>query len=82
MGSVQGRNFNTLWNSFILSAVFLAILTIRLARLRLKHRKDVLLLLLLSLLSQSLLVFFLCISRAQTMHLERQSLKSIILFIH
>ena len=35
-----------------------------------------------SLLSQSLLVFFLCISRAQTMHLERQSLKSIILFIH
>ena len=41
-----------------------------------------LLLLLLSLLSQSLLVFFLCISRAQTMHLERQSLKSIILFIH
>ena len=40
------------------------------------------LLLLLSLLSQSLLVFFLCISRAQTMHLERQSLKSIILFIH
>ena len=36
------------------------------------------LLLLLSLLSQSLLVFFLCISRAQTMHLERQSLKSII----
>ena len=41
-----------------------------------------LLLLLLSLLSQSLLVFFLCISRAQTMHLERQSLKSIILFTH
>ena len=40
-----------------------------------------LLLLLLSLLSQSLLVFFLCISRAQTMHLERQSHKSIILFI-
>ena len=40
------------------------------------------LLLLLSLLSQSLLVFFLCISRAQTMLLERQSLKSIILFIH
>ena len=38
--------------------------------------------LLLSLLSQSLLVFFLCISRAQTMHLECQSLKSIILFIH
>ena len=31
------------------------------------------LLLLLSLLSQFLLVFFLCISRAQTMHLERQS---------
>ena len=41
-----------------------------------------LLLLLLSLLSQSLLVFFLCISRAQTMHLRRQSLKSIILFMH
>ena len=41
-----------------------------------------LLLLLLSLLSQSLLVFFLRISQAQTMHLERQSLKSIILFIH
>ena len=41
-----------------------------------------LLFLLLSLLSQSLLVFFLCISRAQTMHLERQSLKSIILFLH
>ena len=40
------------------------------------------LLLLLSLLSQSLLVFFLHISRVQTMHLERQSLKSIILFIH
>ena len=39
-------------------------------------------LLLLSLLSQSFLVFFLCISRAQTMHLERQSLKLIILFIH
>ena len=38
--------------------------------------------LLLSLLSQSLLVFFLYISRAQTMHLERQSLKSVILFIH
>ena len=38
------------------------------------------LLLLLSLLSQSLLVFFLCFSRVQTMHLER--LKSIILFIH
>ena len=37
--------------------------------------------LLLSLLSQSLPVFFLCISRAQTMHLEHQSLKSIILFI-
>ena len=35
-----------------------------------------LLLSLLSLLSQSLLVFFLCISRAQTMHLERQSHKS------
>ena len=32
--------------------------------------------------SQSLLVFFLCISRAQTMHLERQSLKLTILFIH
>ena len=27
-------------------------------------------------------MFFLCISRAQTMHLERQSLKSVILFIH
>ena len=40
-----------------------------------------LLLLLLSLLSQSLLVFFLCISRAQTMHLERQSLRSIIIII-
>ena len=38
--------------------------------------------LLLSLLSQSLLVFFLYISRAQSMHLERQSLKSVILFIH
>ena len=47
MWSVQGRNFNTRWNSFILSAVFLAILTLRLARLRLKHRRDVLLLLLL-----------------------------------
>ena len=47
MGSVQGRNFNTRWNSFILSAVFLPILTIRFARLRLKHRRDVLLLLLL-----------------------------------
>ena len=43
---------------------------------------NLLLLLLLSLLSQSLLVFFLRISRVQTMHLERQSLKSIILFIH
>ena len=41
-----------------------------------------LLLLLLSLSSQFLLLFFLCISRAQTMHLERQSHKSIILFIH
>ena len=40
-----------------------------------------LLLLLLSLLSQSLLVFFLCISRAQTMHLEHQSLRSIIIII-
>ena len=51
--------------------------------LKLPHLKLLLLLLLLlSLLSQSLLVFFLCISRAQTMHLERQSLKSIILFIH
>ena len=37
---------------------------------------------LLSLLSQSLLVFFLCISRAQNMHLGHQSPKSIILFIH
>ena len=27
-------------------------------------------------------MFFLCISRAQTMHLEHQSLKSVILFIH
>ena len=44
--------------------------------------RQILLLLLLSLLSQSLLVFFLRISRAQTMHLEHQSLKSIILFIH
>ena len=44
--------------------------------------KTIKLLLLLSLLSQSLLVFFMCISRAHTMHLERQSLKSIILFIH
>ena len=41
-----------------------------------------LLLLLLSLLSKSLLVFLLCLSRAQTMHLGHQSLKSIILFIH
>ena len=41
-----------------------------------------LLLLFLSLFSQSLRVFFLSISRAQTMHLERQSLTSIILFIH
>ena len=41
-----------------------------------------LLLLILSRLSQSLLVFFLCISRAQTMHLEHQLLKSIILFTH
>ena len=41
-----------------------------------------LLLLLLSLLSQSLLVFFLCISRVQTMHLERQSLKSIIYYYY
>ena len=41
-----------------------------------------LLLLLLPLLSQSLLLFFLYISRAQTMHLKHQSLKSIILFIH
>ena len=39
------------------------------------------LLLLLSPLSQSLLVFFLCISRAQIMRLKHQSLKSIILFI-
>ena len=45
-------------------------------------KEQLLLLLLLSQLSQSLLVFFLCISRAQTMHLERQSHKSIILFIH
>ena len=37
--------------------------------------------LLFSLLSQSLPVFFLCISWAQTTHLEHQSLKSIILFI-
>ena len=43
----------------------------------LKNNKD---LLLLSLLSQSLLVFFLCISRAQTMNLEHQSLTSIILY--
>ena len=41
-----------------------------------------LLFLLLSLLSQSLPVFFLCIGRVQTMNLERQSLESIILFIH
>ena len=40
-----------------------------------------LLFLLLSLLSQSLPVFFLCIGRVQTMNLERQSLESIILFI-
>ena len=31
----------TRWNSFILSAVFLAILTVRLVRLRLKHRGNV-----------------------------------------
>ena len=37
-----------------------------------------LLLLLFSLLSQSLLEFFLCISREHTMHLGHQSLKSII----
>ena len=58
MWSVQGRNFNTRWNSFILSAVFLAILTLRLARLRLKHRRDVLLLLLLLLFFFYLFIFF------------------------
>ena len=36
----------------------------------------------LSLLSQSLLVFFLYVSQAQIMYLERKSLKSIILFMH
>ena len=36
----------------------------------------------LSLLSQSLLMFFLYVSQAQIMYLERKSLKSIILFMH
>ena len=42
-----------------------------------KRYINFIIILLLSLLSQSLLLFFLYISRAQTMHLERQSLKSI-----
>ena len=70
---------NELCDFFLLSLTFVMYFNGR--------NKDILLLLLLlllllSLLSQSLLVFFLCISRAQTMHLKRQSLKSIILFIH
>ena len=47
-----------------------------------KNTNKVSIILLLSFLSQSLLVFFLCISQAQTMHLKHQSLKSIILFVH
>ena len=44
--------------------------------------QTILILLLLSFPSQCLLVFCLCISRAETMDMEHQSLKTIILFIH
>ena len=54
---MQGRNFNIRWNSFILSAVFLAILTLRLARLRLKHQRDVFIVIISSIIIIYLLLF-------------------------
>ena len=54
---MQGRNFNIRWNSFILSAVFLAILTLRLARLRLKHRRDVFIVIIISIIIIYLFLF-------------------------